>query len=53
MGSSSAPFILDLLKRAPLDDTTNQKNATQKGSRNFIPSSTLKQKANSSSVKTK
>ncbi|KAJ6691386.1 hypothetical protein OIU74_015981 [Salix koriyanagi] len=40
-------------KRAPLDDTTNQKNATQKGSRNSIPSSTLKQEANSSSVKTK
>ncbi|KAJ6683774.1 hypothetical protein OIU85_007467 [Salix viminalis] len=28
-------------KRAPLDDITNQKNATQKGSRNSIPSSTL------------
>ncbi|KAJ6370073.1 hypothetical protein OIU76_028361 [Salix suchowensis] len=40
-------------KRGPLDDTTNQKNATQKGSRNSIPSSTLKEKANSSYVKTK
>ncbi|KAJ6691387.1 hypothetical protein OIU74_015982 [Salix koriyanagi] len=39
-------------KRGPLDDTTNQKNATQKGSRNSIPSSTLKEKANSSYVKT-
>ncbi|XP_052306503.1 cyclin-A1-1 isoform X2 [Populus trichocarpa] len=28
-------------KRAPLGDITNQKNATQKGSRNSIPSSTL------------